>query len=170
MNLDLAQYKVSPLSMVFLVQNDQILVLRRAANKQLFPNNLSGFGCKIEPGEDLIAANHREFTEETGLVVSDLQLKGNFIIFMGNGFINVLYLFVATQFTGTLISNSDEGTISWMSIDDFFTSPDRVDHIGFYFKQIIKPNSDIYTGIAIRENGIITSYQDNNSHFSTRST
>ncbi len=155
--------------MVFLIQGDQILVLRRAANKQIFPNKLSGFGGKIEPGEELYAAASREFTEETGLTISDLKLKGNFIVFMGNGFVNILYIFVGTQFTGDLITSSDEGTISWMNIQDFLSSSDRVDHIGYYLEKVIKENSDLYVGVAVREDGVITSYNDNSGHFADRS-
>ena len=111
MNLDLSQHKVSPLVMVFLKNGQKILTLKRAAHKQIFPNKLSGFGGKIEPGEDIFTAVHREFTEETGLTITDLKFRGNFIVFMGNGFINILYIFVGTQFTGSLKQNPDEGVI-----------------------------------------------------------
>ena len=83
MNLDLSQHKVSPLVMVFLKNGQKILTLKRAAHKQIFPNKLSGFGGKIEPGEDIFTAVHREFTEETGLTITDLKFRGNFIVFMG---------------------------------------------------------------------------------------
>lgn len=168
MNLDLSQLKVSPSILIFLTRGDEVLTLKRPANKQIFPNKLSGVGGKVEPGEDIPTAAARELAEETGLTATDLKLKGNLFVFMGNGYINVLYILVGTQFSGQLTSNPEEGIASWMKTSDFLASPDRVDHIGYYFQQIIQPNSDLYTGIAIREHGVIVSYTDNTSHFSSR--
>lgn len=168
--LDIQNYKISPLTLIFLVKNYQVLTLRRSPHKQIFPNKLSGFGGKVEPGESLINSAKREFLEETGLTITDPILKGTFTIIIDNGYINVLHLFVATKYSGKLIPNSDEGEISWMAINTFFDHPDRVDHIGYYLKQIIS-SQDLYTGFAIRTGGLsgpIISYQDNSSHFATR--
>lgn len=169
-NINIQNYKVSPLTMIFLIDQDQVLTLKRSPHKQIFPGKLSGFGGKVEPGESLMDSAKREFLEETGLQIQDPIFKGTFTIIIDNGYINVLHLFVATKFSGKLTATSDEGEITWMPVNIFLNHPDRVDHIGHYLKQIISSNN-LYTGFAIRTGGLsgpIVSYQDNSSHFATR--
>lgn len=169
MDLNIKNYKVCPLTMVFLKNGDQILVLRRAANKQIFPNKLSGFGGKVEPGEEIEASAKREFTEETGLQIQNLTLKGSFTIFMTDtDYLNILYIYVVTRFSGDLKTECDEGSLSWMPITEFLHHLDRVDHIGYYLEQVLSDHTNFYSGVAIRQNGVIVEYNDNSGHFKDR--
>ncbi len=168
--LDIQNYKISPLTLVFLISKKRVLTLKRSPHKQIFPGKLSGFGGKVEPGESLVDSAKREFLEETGLSITDPILKGTFIRIVGKEYFNFLYLFVATKYSGTLKTASDEGTVSWMNIQDFINHPDLVGHIKHYFSQIIKPQADFYTGVGIYadQSSPIVSHQDNSSHFASR--
>jgi 8-oxo-dGTP diphosphatase len=155
---------VSPLTLIYLRDGDKILTLKRASNKKIFPNKWSGFGGKVEPGEDLIESARREFLEETGLTVDRLKLKGTFTRFI-HGYLNVLYIFVATGYHGEIRSDPDEGEIAWRNIKDFLADPDLVDHAHFYVPQIFDDPGDFYCGFASED---LSEYFDNKSHFDLR--
>ena len=164
---DLASYKVAPLTMVFLVDAGKILTLKRNADKKIYPGKISGFGGKMEPGESMEVSARREFQEEAGLTVEKMDFRGTFIRILDNGYINEMYIFVASGFSGQPLETSDEGAIEWRTIEDFTNNPDTVDHIPRYLEQVIK-GEDFYCGIAEYANDKMVSYTDNKSHFDDR--
>ena len=164
---DLATYDVSPLSMIFLVDGENILTLKRAADKKIFPNKLSGFGGKVEPGEELMASAQREFLEETGLTLSKITLRGTLTRILDNGYINQLFIFVAHGFSGQLRAEDREGTAQWMPVNKFLQSPDIVEHIPRYLRQVIA-GKDFYCGIARYAGDRVVGYTDNCKHFAGR--
>lgn len=166
-SIDISNYKVSPLSMIFLLDGNNILTLRRKGNKEIYPNKISGFGGKVEPGEDLITSAHREFTEETGLTVHELSLRGTFIRILDTGYVNEMYIFIAHGFEGKLKNNNHEGEAQWLEKEEFLHSPDIVDHIPLYLEQVIE-GKDFYCGIGIYKENKMVQYIDNKSHFAAR--
>lgn len=166
-SLDLSGYKVSPLTLTFLIREDKVLTLKRRSDKQIYPNKVSGFGGKVEPGEDLFSSAKREFFEETGLTLKTFFLRGLFIRIMDTGYFNQMYLFVARDFEGELKAFSDEGEITWLPLDDFVRRDDVVDHIPLYFHQIVS-GRDFYCGVGVYVNGKMTTYINNKSHFEER--
>lgn len=155
---------VSPLTLIYLKDGDKLLALKRAPNKKIFPNKWSGFGGKVEPGEDLTASARREFLEETGLTVDTLTLKGTFTRFI-HGYLNVLFIFVAKGHHGTIKQDPDEGLIVWRDVNEFLSDPDLVDHAHFYVPQIFDDTGDFYCGFA---NEDLSEYFDNKGHFALR--
>lgn len=166
-NIYLRSYKVAPLSMIFLVDDGKVLTLKRNEDKKIYPGKISGFGGKVEPGENMEASARREFQEEAGLTVESMELRGTFIRILDNGYINEMYIFVAHGFTGQPQEVSSEGTIAWRTVEDFLDNPDIVDHIPRYLEQIIE-GVDFYCGIAEYVGSKMTSYSDNKSHFDER--
>ncbi|HEU4966623.1 MAG TPA: NUDIX domain-containing protein [Candidatus Saccharimonadales bacterium] len=166
-NFDLTTCNVSPLTLIFLVDNDKILTLKRNPDKKIYPGKISGFGGKVEPGEDLVASARREFTEETGLTAKELSLRGTFIRILDTGYINEIYIFVAQGFSGELHQDSGEGIAQWLTVDDFLSSPDIVDHIPLYLKQVIE-SRDFYCGIGRYVQNKMVGYTDNQAHFAER--
>lgn len=155
---------VSPLTLIYLKDGNRVLALKRAPNKKIFPNKWSGFGGKVEPGEDLVEAARREFLEETGLTVDTMVLRGTLIRFV-HSYLNVLYVFVAKGHHGEIKSDSDEGQIAWRELDDYLLDPDLVDHAHFYLPQIFDEPGDFYCGFV---NEDLSEYFDNKEHFNLR--
>jgi len=153
--------------MIFLVEGDKILTLKRNADKKVYPGKISGFGGKVEPGEDVEASARREFLEEAGLDVKEMNLRGTFIRILDNGYINEMYIFVAQGFTGSPFKTSNEGTIKWRTTEDFLDNPDTVDHIPLYLRQVIT-GTDFYCGIAEYVQDKRVTYTDNKAHFDER--
>jgi 8-oxo-dGTP pyrophosphatase MutT (NUDIX family) len=164
-NLD--SYKVAPLNMIFLVDGDKVLTLKRNENKKIYPGKISGFGGKVEPGESMEASARREFLEEAGLEVEEMNFRGTFIRILDNGYINEMYIFVARGFTGKPYEISNEGKIEWHGVEDFLINPNTVDHIPLYLEQVIA-GTDFYCGIAEYSQNKRISYTDNKTHFDER--
>lgn len=165
--LDLTKFNVSPLTLIFLIDGDKVLTLKRNPDKKIYPGKISGFGGKVEPSEDLITSAHREFTEETGLIAKELSLRGTFIRILDTRYINEMYIFVAKGFSGELHQDSGEGVAEWLDIDEFLNNPDIVDHIPLYLKQVIE-GKDFYCGISRYEQNKMVGYTDNRAHFAER--
>lgn len=163
----LDSYKVAPLTMVFLVDGGKVLTLKRNEDKKIYPGKISGFGGKVEPGENIEASARREFLEEAGLEVEKMDLRGTFIRVLDNGYINEMYIFVAQGFTGKPLKASNEGTIEWRAIEDFLNNSETVDHIPLYLRQVIA-GSDFYCGISEYAKDKRISYTDNQAHFDER--
>jgi 8-oxo-dGTP pyrophosphatase MutT (NUDIX family) len=163
---DLDSYKVAPLTMIFLIDGDKVLTLKRNEDKKIYPGKISGFGGKVEPGE-AIEPSPREFLEEAGLEVDEMNLRGTFIRILDNGYINEMYIFIALGFSGNPRDVSEEGKIEWRSVEDFLNNPDTVDHIPLYLEQVID-GTDFYCGIAEYAQNKRLSYTDNKVHFDER--
>lgn len=163
----LDSYNIAPLTMIFLVDGDKVLTLKRNDDKKIYPGKISGFGGKVEPGEELEASARREFLEEAGLEVNEMKLRGTFIRILDNGYINEMYIFVATGPKGQPATSSNEGTIEWRTVHDFLTNPDTVDHIPLYLEQVIE-GKDFYCGMAEYTLDKRISYTDSRSHFASR--
>jgi 8-oxo-dGTP diphosphatase len=74
------RYAVIPRVLVFLTIDDErgqdVLLLRGAPTKRIWPNRLNGVGGHVERDEDVRAAALREAREETGLDPAELLLRG----------------------------------------------------------------------------------------------
>ena len=70
------RYQAFPRTLCFLVHGDDVLLLRGAPDKAIWPDQYNGVGGHVKPDEDVRTAALREIREETGLAVRDLRLRG----------------------------------------------------------------------------------------------
>ena len=104
--------------MIYDRENDKILVLDKV--KKHGWEGLTFVGGHVEDGEVLYDSCVREVFEETGLTVKNLKLKGTV------SWIDEIkakrelgFLYYTEDFSGELIENNVEGTLSWIGIDEF---------------------------------------------------
>jgi 8-oxo-dGTP diphosphatase len=110
------RYRVIPRVLVFVTHGPNLLLLKGAPDKRIWPNLYNGIGGHIERGEDVQAAALREIQEEVGLEeIDDLRLRGIIHIDARDPATGIM-LFVFTAASPTReISPSPEGIPEWVN-------------------------------------------------------
>lgn len=108
------RWMVIPRVLCFILNGDDILLMKRAPDRRIFPNRYNGVGGHMEKDEDPLAAARREILEETGLDVRDLKLRGIHNIDVGDS--NGILMFVFTAFSDSraFVDDEREGTLHWV--------------------------------------------------------
>jgi 8-oxo-dGTP diphosphatase len=110
------RYQAIPRVLVFIRRDDDVLLLKGAANKRIWANLYNGVGGHIEPGEDVLTAARREAYEETGLHLAALQLTAVVNINAGDPDTGIL-MFVFTGWSETrAVQPSVEGELHWAPV------------------------------------------------------
>lgn len=73
-------------------------------------------GGKFESGESPLDCVLREFKEETGLTLINPKLQG--VSYWQDEYEGIIYIFTATDYTGTLTPVSNEGTLEWVKLEN----------------------------------------------------
>ena len=116
------RYLMVPRTLIFLRREDEILLIKGAEDKKIWPGLYNGIGGHVERGEDLISAANRELFEETGIAGANLQLRGIIFIDVNENSGITMYVFDGVVET-TNIKNSPEGTLEWINIKDLNNYP-----------------------------------------------
>lgn len=91
----------------------------------------NGLGGKLEPYEDIVSGMRREISEESGIEVIQMTLRGsiNWPGFGKYGKDWLGFLFRVDQWQGQPYEQTPEGTLEWIAIDD-----------------LLRPDMDIWPG------------------------
>lgn len=108
------RWVVIPRTLCFVRNGDNVLLMKRAPHKRVFPNRYNGVGGHIERDEDPLTSAKREILEETGLQVHDVRLRAVYNIDTGESGGIVLFVFTAWSDARSIIA-CDEGTLHWVS-------------------------------------------------------
>lgn len=105
-----------PRALCFVMNDDDILLLKHAAHKRVFPNRYNGVGGHIERGEDPLSGARREIKEETGLDVRDVRLRAIYNIDAGEPTGIILFVFTAVSDSCDFVEDR-EGSLHWIARD-----------------------------------------------------
>lgn len=73
-------------------------------------------GGKFEKGESPLDCIIREFKEETGLILINPKLQG--ISYWKDSTEGIIFIYIAENYEGDLLINSDEGKLEWIELKD----------------------------------------------------
>jgi 8-oxo-dGTP diphosphatase len=109
------RYQVVPRTLCFVTHGDDILLMRGAPDKPLWPNQYNGVGGHVEEGEDVRSAAAREIREETGLEVEELRLRAIINVPSAAEHIGVMLFVFTARSSVRELRASGEGKPEWVS-------------------------------------------------------
>jgi 8-oxo-dGTP diphosphatase len=109
------RYHLVPRVLCFVMAGDEVLLLRGAPEKKIWPGKYNGLGGHVERGESIEAAARREIREEAGLEVEELRLRGVTTIDTGESAGIGLFVFTARAATRHVVPSA-EGTLEWVPL------------------------------------------------------
>ncbi len=133
------RWLVIPRTLIFLTNGDDVLLMKRAAHKRIFPNRYNGVGGHIERGEDPITSARRETLEETGLDVPTLALRAVYHVDAGAETGIVVFIFTGESPSRDVI-DCTEGTLHWVNRNQLDTV-DLVEDIPVLLERILHMNA-----------------------------
>lgn len=107
------RYHVVPRTLCFITHNDNVLLLKGAPTKRIWPGRYNGLGGHVERYEDVLSAALREVHEEAGLEVKNVRLRGVININTDEEAGILLFVFHA-EATSSETIGSTEGTLVWV--------------------------------------------------------
>lgn len=122
-------------SLCFVRNGDDVLLMKRAPHKRIFPNQYNGVGGHVERDEDALTSARREILEETGLHAHDLRLCAVYNIDTGMASGISLFVFLAQSDTRATV-DSDEGTLEWVPLAEI-GARDLVEDVAIILPRIL---------------------------------
>lgn len=132
------RYQFIPRVLVFLTRGDDVLLIKRAADRPVFPNQYNGLGGHVEQGETVRQAAVREVEEESGLQASSLWLCAVVTIDTGDADKGILMFVFRGQVSGDQPPSASDHGLSFKPIEGMRPSaegtlewvhPDRIEEL-----------------------------------------
>ncbi len=101
-------------TLCFVLNGDDVLLMKRSPTRRVFPNRYNGVGGHIERDEDVLTSLRREVREETGLTVRSERLRAVYNIDAGDNTGITLFVFTAISDQRDVVANI-EGTLHWVA-------------------------------------------------------
>lgn len=109
-----SRWLVMPRTLSFVLNGDDVLLMKRAPHRRVFPNQYNGLGGHIERDEDPASGALREIEEESGLTVHSLRLRSVHNIDAGRRTGILLFVYTAISESRALLGDSPEGKLEWV--------------------------------------------------------
>lgn len=113
-----ARFKVAPRVLVFPRHGRDVLLLKGAPDKLIWPRLYNGLGGHVEAGEDILSAARREAAEESGLYLTDMRLEAVVSVDAGEDGLGILLFVFSGWSAGRQMTASAEGALEWFAQDD----------------------------------------------------
>lgn len=112
-----ARWHAVPRTLSFVLNGGDVLLIKGAPTKRIWPNLYNGLGGHVERDEDIYASAAREIREESGLMVRDLRLRGITVIDAGDPQTGILMFAFTARSDSRATQPSGEGALEWVPCD-----------------------------------------------------
>lgn len=116
-NLTNNRWITIPRSLAFVLNGGDVLLMKRAAHKRIFPNQYNGLGGHIERDEDPLTGARREIMEESGLTVKNIHLRAIYNVDAGQESGIILFVYTAQSDSREITVETEEGILEWIPIN-----------------------------------------------------
>jgi len=130
-----------PRTLSFVMNGEDILMMKRAPHKRVFPNQYNGLGGHIERDEDPLTGAIREIKEESGLDVHSIRLRTIHNIDAGAETGIILFVYTAVSDTREVLQDTDEGTLEWIPKSKILEI-DLVDDLPYLIPRVLEMKDD----------------------------
>ena len=111
------RWLVSPRTLIFLTHAEEILLIKRGADRRILPAKYNGLGGHLERDEDPLSGALRELEEEAGIRPQQLALKAIYHIDPGTALgVIVFIVWGEVQHREWRRKHSPEGELCWLPI------------------------------------------------------
>lgn len=134
-----------PRTLCFVLNGNDVLLMKRSPTRRVFPNLYNGLGGHIERNEDPFSSAAREIKEESGLDVINMRLCGVHNIDAGAATGILMFVFRAESTSRDFVNSSTEGTLHWIDHNNVMTL-DLVEDIPYILPRVLnwKPDTSTY--------------------------
>lgn len=153
--VNLPRYRVIPRTLIFLVHNSEVLLIRGAPAKRLWANRYNGLGGHIERGEDPLSAAKRELKEEAG--IENVELHGVGVILVDvEPDIGVCIFIFRGEAEEKWTWHSEEGALEWVPWEDLPHLP-LVEDLPQILPRVWewRPGDPVFWAVSRYENGYL---------------
>lgn len=117
--------RINTLGFVVHPDGERVLMVHRVGRQDDYQRGkFNGLGGKLEPTEDVVACMKREISEEAGITVTSLRLRGTVswpgFSAQGDEF---GFIFLIDGWEGEPLKANEEGPLSWRRIDELSSLP-----------------------------------------------
>ena len=104
-------------TLCYLIKDNKYLMLHRTKKEHdINAGKYIGVGGHVEEGESPTDCIKREVFEETGLILKSVKMRGYITFVMGDETEHAI-LFTSDDFSGQMVSECNEGELTWVDID-----------------------------------------------------
>ena len=130
-----------PRTLSFVLHGNDVLLIKRASHKRVFPNQYNGLGGHIERDEDPASGAVREIVEESGLAVHSVRLRSIHNIDVGEDTGIILFVFTAISESRDFEYDGAEGRLEWAPIEGL-SELDLVEDLPLILPRILDMGAD----------------------------
>ncbi len=112
--VDPTRFTLIPRVLVIATRGENVLLLKRAEHKRLWPGLYNAPGGHVEQGETPVETAARELAEETGLIARSLTLRGILIGDAVGDLPGVIVFIYHARVSGELHARNAEGVPHWI--------------------------------------------------------
>jgi len=135
------RYHVVARTLSFITHGEDVLLLRGAPDKRIWPHRYNGVGGHVERDEDVLTAAVREMQEETGLHVREARLRGVIHVDAGDPQAGILLFIFTAAAARREVSPSPEGTLEWVPQQQVLDL-DLVEDLPYILPRLLRMGAD----------------------------